>query len=119
MKNQAESNNVSRNSMPQLGCGRIKHDWRKVETLIQENFRSINKKNIVFPKPSKKLPRASQDPIDSFDSAVAAETPIDSEMLKSLASARRAIPALKNLFQWVTHGTPPSTHGLQGLPRAT
>ena len=39
--------------------------------------------------------------------------------MPSLASAQRADLALKNLFQWVTRGTPPSTHELQGLPRAT
>ena len=54
-----------------------------------------------------------KNPVDSFDNAVAAETPNISETLTSLASAQRADPALKNLFQWVTRGTPPSTHELQ------
>ena len=66
--------------MPQIGCGLDKLDWSKVQTLIQEVFRSTNIKNIVFLKPSKELPRASQDSVDSFDNAVPAETPTDSEM---------------------------------------
>ena len=73
----------------------------------------------MFLKPSKELSHASQDSVDSCDNAVAAETPNNSQKLTSLASAQRADPALKNLFQWVTRGTPPSTNELQGLPRAT
>ena len=73
----------------------------------------------MFLKPFKEPPRASQNPVNSFDNAVAAETPNISETLTSLASAQRADPALKNLFQWLTRGTPPSTHELQRLPRAT
>ena len=73
----------------------------------------------MFLKPIKEPPRSSQNPVNSFDIAVTAETPNISETLTSLASAQRADPALKNLFQWVTRGTPPSTHELQGLPRAT
>ena len=119
MKNHAESKKVLRISMPQIGCGLDKLDWSKVRTLIKEVFRPTNIETIVFLKPLKEPPRASQNPVNSFDNAVAAETPIISETLTSLASAQRADPALKNLFQWVTRGTPPSTHELQGLPRAT
>ena len=119
MKNHAESNNILRISMPQIGCGLDKLDWIKVRTLIQEVFRSTNIEVIVFLKPSKGPPRASQNSVDSFDDVVAAETPNNSQTLIFLASAQKADPALKNLFQWVTRGTPPSTHKLQGLPRAT
>ena len=118
MKNHAESNNILRISMPQVGCGLDKLDWSKDRTLIKEVFRPTNIEVIVFPKPSKEPPRASQDSVDSIDNAVAATTPNDSEVLTSLASAQRADPALKNLFQWVTRGAPPSNHELQGLPRA-
>ena len=119
MKNHAESKKVLRISMPQIGCGLDKLDWRIVRTLIKEVFRPTNIEIIVFLKPFKEPPRACQNPVNSFDNAVAAETPTISETLTSLASAQRADPALKNLFQWVTRGTPPSTHELQGLPRAT
>ena len=105
--------------MPQIGCGLDKLDWNKVRTLIKEVFRPTNIEIIVFLKPLKEPPRASQNPVNSFDNAVAAETPNISETLTSLALAQRADPALKNFFQWVTRGTPPSTHELQGLPRAT
>ena len=116
MKSHAESKKISRNSMPQIGCGLDKLHWRKVRKLIKEVFRPTNIEIIVFLKPLKEPPRASQNPVNSFDNAVAAETPNISETLTSLASAQRADPALKNLFQWVTRGTPPSTHELQGLP---
>ena len=119
MKNHVESKNVLRISMPQIGCGLDKLDWTKVQTLIQEIFRHTNIEIIVFLKPLKEPLRASQDPVDSFDIAVVAETPNMSETLPSLASAQKADTVLKNLFQWVTRGTPPSTHELQGLPRAT
>ena len=119
MKNHAESKKVLRISMPQIGCGLDKLDWRKVRTLIKEVFWPTNIEIIVFLKPFKEPPRASQNPVNSSDNAVAAETPNISETLTSLASAQRADPALKNLFQWLTRGTPPSTHELQGLPRAT
>ena len=105
--------------MPQIGCGLDKLDWRKVRTLIKEVFRPTNIGIIVFLKPLKEPPRASQNPVNSFDNAVAAETPNNSETLTSLESAQRANPALKNLFQWVTRGTPANTHELEGLPRAT
>ena len=39
MKNHAESKNVVRISMPQIGCGLDKLDWSKVRTLIKEVFR--------------------------------------------------------------------------------
>ena len=119
MKNHAESNNILRISMPQIGCGLNKFDWSKVRTLIKEVFRRTNIEIIVFLKPLKEPLRAGQDSKDSFDNAVAATTLNDSEMLTSLASAQRADPALKNLFQWVTLGTPPSTLELQETPRAT
>ena len=119
MKNHAESKNVLRISMPQTGCGLDKLDWSKVRTLIKEVFRPTNIEIIVFLKPSKELSHASQDSVDSSDNAVSTETPNNSQTLAFLASAQRADPALKNLFQWVTRGTPPSTHGLQGLSRAT
>ena len=106
-------------STPQIGCGLDELDWSKVRTLIKEVFRPTSIEIVVFLKPLKEPPRASQNPVNSFDNAVAAETPNISETLTSLASAQRADPALKNLFQWVTRGTPPSTHELQGLPRAT
>ena len=116
MKSHALSNNVLRISMPEIGCGLDKLDWRKVQTLILGVFRPTNIEIILFPKPSKEPSRASQNSVDCFDNAVAAETPSSSETLTSLASAQRADPALKNRFQWVTRGTPPSTHELQGLP---
>ena len=118
-ENNAESKNVLRLSMPQIGWGLDKLDWNKVQTLIQDVFRPTNIEFIVFLKPSKELSHASQDSVDSCDNAVAAETPKSSQTLTFLASAQRADPALKNLFQWVTRGTPPSTHELQGLSRAT
>ena len=119
MKNHAESNNILRISMPPIDCGLDKLHWSKVRTLIKEVFRPTNKEVIVFLKPSKEPPRACRDSVHSVDNAVAATTPNDSEVLTSLASAQRTDPALKNLFQWVTRGTPPSAHELQGLPRAT
>ena len=118
-KSHAESKNVLRISMPQKGCGLDKLDWSKVRTLIKEVFRPTNIEIIVFLKPSKELSHASQDSVDSCDNAVAAETPNNSQTLTFLGSAQRADIALKNIFQWVTRGTPPSTHELQILSRAT
>ena len=119
MKNHAENNKILRFSMPQIGWGLDKPDRSKIQTLIQEVFRPTNIEIIVFLKPLTEPLRASQDPVDSLDKAVAAETPNISETLTSHALVQRADPALKNIFQWVTRGTPPSTHELQGLPRAT
>ena len=85
--------------MPQTVCGLTKLDWNKVRTLIEEVFRPINIEIFAFLKPSKGPPRTSQDSVDAFDIAVAAETPNDSETLTSPASAQRADPALKNFFQ--------------------
>ena len=119
MKSHAESKNVLRISMPQIGCGLNKLDCSKDQTLIREPFRPINIEIIVFLKPSKELPHASQNSVDSFDNAVTAETPNNSETLTLLVSAQRADPALKNFFQWVTRGTSASTNELQGLPRAS
>ena len=72
----------------------------------------------MFLKPSKEPPHASRDSVDSFDHAVAAETPHDSESLISLASVQRADSVLRKLFQWVARGIPPSTHELQKRPCA-
>ena len=99
MKNHAESKNVLRISMPQIGCGLEKLDWNKVETLIQDVFRPTNIEIIVFLKPSKELSHASQDSVDSCDNAIAAETPNNSQKLTFLASAQRANPALKKFSQ--------------------
>ena len=99
MKNHAESKKVLRISMPQIGCGLDKLDWRKVRTLIKEVFWPTNIEIIVFLKLFRKRPRASHNPVNSFDNAVAAETTKISETLTSLASAQRADPALKNPFQ--------------------
>ena len=79
--------------MPRRGCGLDKLDWSKVQILIQEVFRSTNIEIIVFRKPSKEAPCASQDTVDSFDNAVAVETPNDSESLTSLAWAQRTHPS--------------------------
>ena len=119
MKNHAESNNILRISMPQISCGLNKLDWSKVRTLIEEVFRLTNIEIIVFLKPLKEPLRAGQESIDSFGNAVAATTSNGSEIMTSLASAQRTDTALKNLFQWVTRGTPPSTLELQETPRAT
>ena len=60
MKSHAESNNILRISMPQIGFGLDKIDWSKFQTLIKEVFRPTNIEIVVFLKPSKKPPRASQ-----------------------------------------------------------
>ena len=117
-KSHAERNNILRRiSMPQIACGLKKLDWSKV--LIQEVFAFANIEFFVFLKPVKRPLCVIQDPVDSLDNAVVAKTPHVSETLASLASAQRANPTLKNLFQWVTCDTPPGTQELQGLPRAT
>ena len=119
MKSHAENNPVLRISMLQTGGGFVKVCWRKSRALIQDVFRSTNIEIIVLLKLSKEPPYASQGSVDSFDNDVAAETRNDSGTLTSLALAQPSDPSVKNNFQWVTSGTPPSTHDLQGLPRAT
>ena len=69
--------------MPQKGCGLNKPDWSKVQKMIEEVFRRNNLEIIVFLRPLEEPPRASQDSIDSFDNAVAAGTPNNSETLTS------------------------------------
>ena len=78
----------------QVGRDLNKLDQQKVQALTQEVYRSLNIEIIVFVKPSKELPHASQDSVDSFDKAVTAETPNSSETLTSLVSAQIADPAL-------------------------
>ena len=103
-------------SMPHTGCGLNKLGGSKVQVLIRDVSWSTNKEIMGFLMPSKEPQRANQFSFDSFDAAVAGETLNDSESLTSLASAQRA---LKNLFQWVTRGTPPGSQELQGLPQPT
>ena len=99
MKGHAESKNVLRNSMSQIGYGLDKLDWSKVQTLIQEAFLPTNIEINAFLKPPKEPPHASRNSVHSFDKAVAAETPNNSETLSLVVWAQKTDPALKNLFQ--------------------
>ena len=119
MTSHIENNKFLRISVPQIGCDLDRLESSKVQALIQEVFRSTNIEIIVYLKPLKEPPRASQASVDSFDNAVATETTGRSEPLNSLASSQRANPALKNHFHYFTRGTPPSTQELQGLPQST
>ena len=78
---------------------------------MQEVFRSTNLGIIAFLKPSNELPRASQDSVDSFDRAVAAETTNDSE---SFDFTRVGAVSLFSIEE-CTCGTPPASHEVQGL----
>ena len=119
MQRYAESTNVQRISLPQVGCGLDKLDWQKVRKLIHEVFQPTSTDLTVFLKPHSGPLNSSQIPMGSTIDTDTAKALDDSDNIPSLASAQKNDPALKHLRHWITRGTPPSSQELQGLPRTT
>ena len=65
MQRHAESNNVQRMSLPQIGCGFDKMEWEKVRKLIHEVFQPTSIDLTVFLKPHSETLNSSQIPMDS------------------------------------------------------
>ena len=119
MQRHAESNNVQRISLPQIGCGLDKLDWQKVRKLIHEVFQPTSIDLTVLLKPHSGTLNSSPIPMDSPIDTDTAKALDDSDNIPSLASAQRSDPALKQLLHWITRGVPPSSQELRGLPRTT
>ena len=113
MQKHAESNNVQRISLPQIGCGVDELDRQKVRKLIHEVFQPTSIDLTLFLKPHFGTLKSSQIPMDSPIDTDTAKTLGDSDNIPSLASPQRNDPALKHLFHWIRRGTPPSSQKLQ------
>ena len=109
MQRHAESNNVQRISLPQIGCGLDKLDWQKVRKLIHEVFQPTSIDFTVFLKPHSGTQNSSPIPMESTIDTDTAKALDESDNIPSLASAQRNDPALKQLLHWITRGMPPSS----------
>ena len=96
LQRHAESNNVQRISLPQIGCGLDKLDWQKVRKLIHEVFQPTNIDLTVFLKPLSGTRNSSRIPVDFPIDTDRVKDLDDSDNIPSLASAQRNDPALKH-----------------------
>ena len=103
MRIHAESNGISRISLPCIGSGLDKLSWPMVRQLIQEVFRTSSVVITVYTQESD-----SSTP-DTAKPAAASDNP--------MAEAQKADESLKNVRVWVEKQHVPRNNELQGLPR--
>ena len=116
LKSHAETNNVTRISMPRIGCGLDQLDWQKVRVMIQDVFHGSTVQVTVLTLPATPKPHDAEVRLTPETPASAEKTDVD-EFSSALQIAQRNDEALSIVNQWVTSGKPPSTKELQGCPR--
>ena len=106
LRNHAETNSVTRISMPRIGCGLDKMDWTKVKDMIQDVFHGSLVKMTVLTPPnvSKQLEAKANEPLQG--------TQVLENNDSNLQKAQQNDPSLRNIYQW--HAT--DQQGTPGLP---
>ena len=120
LRTHAETNNVTRISLPRIGCGLDKFDWKKVRDMIQDVFHGsvIRVTVLTLPEVTKQLAPEDKSPLKISEPSQGTKVLQDNDS-NPLRSAQQKDPALKTVHQWITDGTTPSNKELQGSPRLT
>ena len=103
MRTHAESNSISRISMPCIGTGLDQLDWDKVKLLIQETFRTSPVQVVVYILPDSETQQTNIS--------------VEDEPTSKFAQAQEADESLKHVRRWVRQKIFPTQIDLQGLPR--
>ena len=115
LKSHAEANNVTRISMPRIGCGLDQMDWQKIKDMIQDVFHGSTVQVTVLTLPAAPEPHDAEVRLTPEPPASAEKTDVD-EFSPALQTAQRNDEGLNLVYQWVNSGNPPSTKELQGCP---
>ena len=116
LKSHAETNIVTRISMPRVGCGLDQLDWEKVRDMIQDVFHGSTVQATVLTLPAAPEPHDAEVRLTPETPAAAEQTDVD-EFSSALQIAQRNVEALNLVYQCINSGNPPSTKKLQGCPR--
>ena len=116
LKSHAETNNVTRFSMPRVGCGLDQLDWQKVRDMIQDVFHGSTVQVSVLTLPAVPKPHDAEVRLTPETPASAEKTDVD-KFSSALQIAQRNDEVLNLVNQWVTSGNQPSAKKLQGFPR--
>ena len=103
MRTHAESNSISRISMPCIGTGLDQLDWDKVKLLIQETFCTSPVQVVVYILPNSETQQR--------------DIPVENETISKFAQAQEADESLQHVRHWVRQKKVPTQNDLQGLPR--
>ena len=115
-KSHAETNNVTRISMPRIRCGLDQLDWQKIRDMIQDVFHGSTVQVTALTLP------AAPEPHD-VEVGLTPETPDSAEKIhvdefpSVLQIAQQNDEALNLVYQWVHSGNPPSAKDFQGSLR--
>ena len=116
LKSHAETNIVTRISMPRIGCGLDQLDWQKVRDMIQDVFHGSTVQVTVLTLPATLELHNPEVRLTPETPAATEKTDVD-EFSSALQISQRNDEALNLVYQWVNSGNPPSTKELQGCPR--
>ena len=116
LESHAETNNVTRISMPRVGCGLDQLDWQKVRDMIQDVFHGSIVQVTVLTLPAAPERHDAEVRLTHETPASVEKTDVD-EFSPALQTAQRNDEALNLVYQWVNSGNPPSTKELKGCPR--
>ena len=103
MRTHAESNNISKISMPCIGTALDQSNWDKVKLLIKETFRTSPVQVVLY---------ILLDP-----EAKHGDIPVENEPSSKFAQAQEADESFNHVRQWVRQKITPTQNDLQGLPR--
>ena len=109
MRSHAETNDVLKISMPQIGCGNDKLDWDLVRRLIREVFDGSNVCITIYLPPSISL-ESEGPPVETAKDNEPVHADID------VRNAQDEDEALKIVKEWVRRGRVPRNNDLQGSP---
>ena len=104
-KSHAENNNVTRISMPRIGCGLDQLDWQKVKDMIQDVFHGSTVQVTVLTLPATPEQRDEE-------AGLTPETPASPERTHVDEFSSVLQIALNLIYQWVTSRNSPSTKEL-------
>ena len=102
MRTHAESNSISRISMPCIGTGLDQLDWDKVKLLIQETFCTSPVQVVVYILHSSETQQR--------------DISVENGPTSKFAQAQEADESLKHVRHWVRQKIIPTQNDLQGLP---
>ena len=116
LKGHAETNNVTRISMPRIGCGLDQLDWQKFKDMIQDVFHGSTVQVALLTLPAAPEQHDAKDGLTPETPASVERTHFD-EFSSALQIAQQNDKALNLFYQWLTGRNSPSTRELQGCPR--
>ena len=116
LKGHAETNNVTRISMPRIGCGLDQLDWQKVKDMIQDVFHGSTVQVTVLTLPGAPEQHDGEACLTPETPASAEKTHVDA-FSTALQMAQQNDKALNFNYQWVTSKNSSIPRELQGRPR--